>query len=71
MMQIHSGLLDVVCTEQLLMGKDEYLLAVNDANPYKLNANNSSTILTKGKELYTAMCQHCHGEKGDGKGPRS
>jgi mono/diheme cytochrome c family protein len=49
--------------------EDEYLLAVNDANPYKLNANNSSTILTKGKELYTAMCQHCHGEKGDGNGP--
>ena len=26
-------------------------------------------MLIKGKELYTAMCQHCHGEKGDGNGP--
>ena len=26
-------------------------------------------MLMKGKELYTAMCQHCHGEKGDGNGP--
>jgi mono/diheme cytochrome c family protein len=48
---------------------DEYLLAVNDINPYKLTASNSASMMTNGKELFTAMCQHCHGEKGDGNGP--
>ena len=48
---------------------DEYTLAVGDKNPLLLNAINAETIITKGKELFTAMCQHCHGEKGDGNGP--
>lgn len=48
---------------------DEYLLAAKDINPYKLTASNSASMMTKGKELFTAMCQHCHGEKGDGNGP--
>lgn len=48
---------------------DEYALAINDVNPLKLNADNAEAILKKGKELYTYMCQHCHGEKGDGNGP--
>ena len=48
---------------------DEYLLAAQDINPYKLTAANSASMIAKGKELYTAMCQHCHGEKGDGNGP--
>jgi mono/diheme cytochrome c family protein len=48
---------------------DEYLLAANDINPYKLTAANSNSMMTNGKELFTAMCQHCHGEKGDGNGP--
>ena len=48
---------------------DEYLLAANDINPYKLTAANSASMITNGKELFTAMCQHCHGEKGDGNGP--
>jgi mono/diheme cytochrome c family protein len=48
---------------------DEYLAAVNDKNPYVLTARNSEEVLKKGKELFTAMCQHCHGEKGDGNGP--
>jgi hypothetical protein len=29
----------------------------------------AETVITKGKELFTAMCQHCNGEKGDGNGP--
>jgi mono/diheme cytochrome c family protein len=33
-------------------------------NPLPLN----DTILAQGKELYRINCQHCHGEKGDGKG---
>lgn len=48
---------------------DEYTLAAADVNPLKLAKDNSEAILKSGKELYTAMCQHCHGEKGDGNGP--
>jgi mono/diheme cytochrome c family protein len=48
---------------------DEYTASVSDINPYKLTAKNTEGIFKKGKELYTAMCQHCHGEKGDGNGP--
>lgn len=49
--------------------EDEYTLALADKNPLKLTAENSEAIFKKGKELYTAMCQHCHSEKGDGNGP--
>ena len=48
---------------------DEYALSANDKNPLVLTNKNSSEMLAKGKSLYTAMCQHCHGEKGDGNGP--
>jgi mono/diheme cytochrome c family protein len=48
---------------------DEYALAAMDKNPIRLTVDNSERILKQGKELYTAMCQHCHGEKGDGNGP--
>jgi len=49
--------------------EDEYTKAKEDINPLVLTNKNSSEMLIKGKELYTAMCQHCHGEKGDGNGP--
>ena len=52
-----------------LTSADEYTLAAADVNPFKLTAANSEDVFKKGKELYTAMCQHCHGEKGDGNGP--
>ena len=48
---------------------DEYALAINDKNPFLLTNKNSEEMFLNGKELYTAMCQHCHGEKGDGMGP--
>jgi mono/diheme cytochrome c family protein len=48
---------------------DEYTLAAADKNPLKLTADNAESTFKKGKELYTSMCQHCHGEKGDGNGP--
>jgi len=47
----------------------EYELAAKDMNPIKINADNAKTILDQGKALYGKYCQHCHGEKGDGKGP--
>jgi mono/diheme cytochrome c family protein len=47
----------------------EYNQAKSDVNPYKLTSKNSEEVFKKGKELYTAMCAHCHGEKGDGNGP--
>jgi len=52
-----------------LTSNDEYLMSEGDVNPYKLNPDNSEAIFKKGKELYTANCSHCHGEKGDGNGP--
>ena len=52
-----------------LSANDEYLMAINDLNPYKLTADNSEAIFKKGKELFTSNCAHCHGEKGDGNGP--
>ena len=49
---------------------DEYTLAAEDkTNPYTMTPVNAPLILASGKEIYTAMCQHCHGEKGDGQGP--
>lgn len=48
---------------------DEYALAIADKNPIKLTAQNVESVFKQGKELYTAMCQHCHSEKGDGNGP--
>lgn len=48
---------------------DEYTLALADKNPLKITMENSEAMFKKGKELYTSMCQHCHGEKGDGNGP--
>lgn len=52
-----------------LTSTDEYALAINDVNPLKLTAENAEEMLKSGKDLYTYMCQHCHGEKGDGNGP--
>lgn len=54
--------------EDLTMA-DEYALAIADKNPMRLTSENSEGMFKQGKELYTAMCQHCHGEKGDGQGP--
>jgi mono/diheme cytochrome c family protein len=49
---------------------DEYTLAAADKrNLLGINALSAEKVLANGKELFTAMCQHCHGEKGDGNGP--
>lgn len=47
----------------------EYLQSAADKNPYKLTAENTEEVFAKAKDLYTANCLHCHGEKGDGNGP--
>lgn len=44
---------------------NHYETAAEDNNPIP----SSASVVAKGKELYTAMCQHCHGEQGDGQGP--
>ena len=49
---------------------NEYELAVNDTiNPLTISKENSKQIFDEGKKIYTSMCAHCHGEKGDGNGP--
>lgn len=48
----------------------EYKQAAMDMNPIKLtSAEQAEALMTKGKALYAANCNHCHGEKGDGNGP--
>lgn len=48
---------------------EEYELAAQDKNPIVLNETNKDEVFGKGKKLYTKMCAHCHGEKGNGEGP--
>lgn len=48
--------------------EDNYLAAKSISNPIRMNENNKKQLLEKGKTLYTSMCQHCHGEAGDGNG---
>jgi len=48
--------------------EDDYTKAAVDKNPLALTAENAEKTFKKGKELYTSMCMHCHGEKGDGNG---
>lgn len=48
----------------------EYNMAAADMNRIKLTSTDQAEkVFAKGKALYTANCQHCHGEKGDGNGP--
>lgn len=47
---------------------EEYNLSANDKNPIVLTEDNKDAIFDKGKKLYTSMCAHCHGAKGDGDG---
>jgi mono/diheme cytochrome c family protein len=47
----------------------EYNAAANDKHPFPLSPENKEAIFDEGKQLYTSMCAHCHGEKGDGEGP--
>jgi mono/diheme cytochrome c family protein len=47
----------------------EYAAAANDKNAIQINDDNAKQLLDQGKKLFAKYCQHCHGEKGDGKGP--
>jgi cytochrome c553 len=48
---------------------EEYELSAQDRNPIVLTVGNKDAIFDKGKKLYTSMCAHCHGSKGNGEGP--
>ena len=51
-------------------GNYEYNMAAADMNPIKITSKEQSDkLFEKGKSLYQANCNHCHGEKGDGNGP--
>ena len=53
-----------------LSDESQYELTRNiTVNPYTMTKDNADRILSEGKDLYAAMCMHCHGEKGDGNGP--
>ncbi len=47
----------------------EYNNSAADKNPIALSEANKDAVFARGKKLYTSMCAHCHGEKGDGEGP--
>lgn len=47
----------------------EYTASAQDKNPIVLAADTKDAIFDKGKRLYSSMCAHCHGEKGNGEGP--
>jgi mono/diheme cytochrome c family protein len=47
----------------------DYFKAAEDKNPIGLTEENQKAIFDQGKKLFKINCVHCHGEKGDGKGP--
>lgn len=47
----------------------DYFKAAEDQNPISLTEENEKEIFDQGKKLFAINCAHCHGEKGDGKGP--
>lgn len=47
----------------------DYEAAAADKNPIVLTEENEKAIFDQGKELFNINCAHCHGPKGDGKGP--
>ena len=47
----------------------DYFKAAEDKNPIVLTEENQKEIFSSGKELSEINCAHCHGEKGNGKGP--
>ncbi|MEY3085432.1 MAG: hypothetical protein RL037_1612 [Bacteroidota bacterium] len=49
--------------------EDTYLAAIGIDNAIKMTTKNKTELLERGKTLYSSMCQHCHGEAGDGNGP--
>ena len=47
----------------------DYFKAAEDKNPIQLTEENEKAIFDQGKKLFAINCAHCHGAKGDGKGP--
>ncbi|RYM34233.1 cytochrome c [Brumimicrobium glaciale] len=47
----------------------DYFKSAEDKNPIELTEENQKAIFNQGKKLFGINCAHCHGEKGNGKGP--
>lgn len=47
----------------------DYFTSAEDINPIQLTEENEKAIFDQGKKLFNINCAHCHGPKGDGKGP--
>ena len=47
----------------------DYFKSAEDKNPIELTEDNQKEIFDQGKKLFKINCVHCHGEKGNGKGP--
>ena len=47
----------------------EYEASKADKNPIELTDENKEAIFDRGKKIYSQMCAHCHGDKGNGEGP--
>ena len=56
-----------------LTAEDTYMKAAADKNPLALpeaaDSNEYKAFWANAKTLFEVNCSHCHGEKGDGKGP--
>lgn len=56
-----------------LTAEDTYMKAAADKNPMPLpdvaDSNEYKAFWADAKSLFEVNCSHCHGEKGDGKGP--
>lgn len=48
--------------------EDTYTAATGIDNAIKMTPKNKEELLERGKTLYSSICQHCHGEAGDGNG---
>jgi mono/diheme cytochrome c family protein len=68
--QLIAAAAAVVLTSAVLIAADDWNIpatARQEVNPVPL----SPEVLQKGKKIYEARCQRCHGEDGTGRGPHA